>query len=43
MPMGDDEGDNVITIKLIGNGLGDNVLTGEDGVIIDQGGPGNPA
>ena len=38
LPIGDDDGDNVITITLIDNGLGDDVLTGEDGEIVDQGG-----
>ena len=39
--MGDDDGDNVITITLVDGGLGDDDLTA-NGVIIDQGGPGNP-
>jgi hypothetical protein len=43
IPMGDDDGDNVITIELTDNGLGDDVLTGVDGFIVDQGGPGWPA
>ncbi len=42
LPMGSDDGNNVITITLTDNGLGDDVLTGEDGEIVDQGGPGNP-
>ena len=40
--MGSDDGDNIITITLTDNGLGDDVLTGQDGIIVDQGGPGNP-
>jgi hypothetical protein len=40
LPMGDDDGDNVITITLVDGGLGDDDLT-LDGVIIDQGGPAN--
>jgi hypothetical protein len=39
--MGDDDGDNVITITLVDGGLGDDDLTA-NGVIVDQGGPGNP-
>ena len=42
LPMGDDDGDNVIIIQLKDNGLGDDDLTGEDGKIVDQGGPGSP-
>jgi len=43
LPIGDDDGDNVITITLTDNGLGDDILTGEgDGQIVDQGGPGVP-
>jgi hypothetical protein len=41
IPMGSDNGDNVITITVTDGGLGDDDLTA-DGVIIDQGGPGNP-
>jgi hypothetical protein len=41
IPMGDDDGDNVITITLVDGGLGDDDLTA-NGVIVDQGGPGNP-
>ncbi|MGA8849040.1 MAG: putative metal-binding motif-containing protein, partial [Dehalococcoidia bacterium] len=41
LPMGDDDGDNVITITLVDGGLGDDDLTA-NGVIVDQGGPGNP-
>ena len=41
LPMGDDDGDNVIIIQLKDNGLGDDDLTGEDGKIVDQGGPGS--
>ncbi len=39
--MGDDDGDNVITIPLTDGGLGDDDLTA-NGVIVDQGGPGSP-
>ena len=42
LPMGDDDGDNIVTITLVDNGLGDDVLTGEDGTIVDDGGPGVP-
>lgn len=44
IPMGDNDGDNVITITLRDGGLGDDVCGAgtEDGVIIDQGGPGWP-
>jgi len=42
LPIGDDDGDNVITITLVDGGLGDDDLT-ENGVIVDQGGPGNPS
>jgi hypothetical protein len=41
LPMGDDDGDNMITITLVNGGLGDDDLT-LDGIIIDQGGPANP-
>jgi len=41
LPMGDDDGDNVITITLVDGGLGDDDLTA-NGVIVDPGGPGNP-
>jgi len=41
IPMGDDDGDNVITITLVDGGLGDDDPTA-NGVIVDQGGPGNP-
>lgn len=40
--MGDDDGDNVITATFVDNMMGDDIVTGEDGMIIDQGGPGNP-
>ena len=40
--MGDYDGGNVITITFVDNRMGDNIVTGEDGMIIDQGGPGNP-
>ncbi len=39
IPMGSDDGDNVITITLIDGGLGDDDGIA-DGVIVDQGGPG---
>jgi len=44
IPMGSNDGDNVITITLTDGGWGDDVCgTGtEDGMIIDQGGPGWP-
>jgi hypothetical protein len=41
IPMGDNDGDNVITITLTDGGWGDDDLTA-DGTIIDQGGPGWP-
>ena len=41
IPMGDDDGDNVITITLVDGGLGDDDLTA-NGVIVDQGGPAYP-
>jgi len=41
IPMGDDDGDNVITITLVDGGLGDDDLAA-NGVIVDQGEPGNP-
>jgi hypothetical protein len=41
IPIGDDDGDNVISIKLTDGGSGDANKT-PDGVIIDDGGPGNP-
>ena len=41
LPMGDNDGDNVITITLVDGGLGDDDLAA-NGVIVDQGGPGNP-
>jgi hypothetical protein len=40
LPIGDDDGDDVITITPTDNGLGDDILTGQDGQIVDQGGPG---
>jgi hypothetical protein len=40
IPIGDDDGDNVITITVTDNGLGDDILTGTDLQIVDQGGPG---
>ena len=39
LPMGDNDGDNVITIELTDGGLGDDDLTA-DGTIIEPGGPG---
>jgi uncharacterized repeat protein (TIGR01451 family) len=39
IPMGSDDGDNVITITLVDGGLGDDDGTA-NGVIVDQGGPG---
>jgi len=41
IPMGSDDGDNVITITLVDGGLGDDDGVA-DGTIVDQGGPGNP-
>jgi hypothetical protein len=41
IPMGDNDGDNIITITLTDGDLGDDDLA-ENGVIIDQGGPGWP-
>ena len=41
IPMGSDDGDNVITITLVDGGLGDDDGVC-DGVIVDQGGPGQP-
>ncbi len=41
IPMGSDDGDDVITITLVDGGLGDDDGTA-DGVIVDQGGPGIP-
>jgi len=41
-PVLDDDGDNVIIITLQDKGLGDDIVTVEDSMIIDQGGPGNP-
>lgn len=42
LPVGSDDGDNVITITLVDGGLGDDDLIA-NAVIIDQGGPGNPS
>ena len=42
LPIGDDDGDNVITITLVDGGLGDDNVGAPDGVIVDQGGPGIP-
>ena len=41
IPMGSNDGDNVITITLVDGGLGDDD-GGLDGVIVDDGGPGQP-
>jgi hypothetical protein len=41
LSMEDDDGDNFIIIALVDGGLGDDDLT-TNGVIVDQGGPGNP-
>jgi len=41
IPIGDDDGDNVVTITLVDGGLGDDDGVA-DGVITDQGGPGHP-
>jgi len=40
-PVLDDDGENIITITLVDGGLGDDDLIA-NGVIVDQGGPGNP-
>ncbi|MGA2671365.1 MAG: VCBS repeat-containing protein [Dehalococcoidia bacterium] len=42
LPIGDDDGDNVITITLFDGELGDDNVVALDGVIVDQGGPGIP-
>lgn len=42
IPMGDNDGDNVITITLADGGWGDDDLDPANGVIVDQGGPGWP-
>ncbi|NQE52854.1 Cell surface glycoprotein, partial [ANME-1 cluster archaeon GoMg3.2] len=39
IPMGSDDGDNVVTITLVDGGLGDDDGTA-NGIIVDQGGPG---
>jgi hypothetical protein len=39
LPVGDDDGDNVITVTLFDGGLGDDNVVAPDGMIIDQGGP----
>ncbi|MEA2051780.1 MAG: choice-of-anchor U domain-containing protein [Euryarchaeota archaeon] len=39
IPMGSDDGDNMLTITLVDGGLGDDDCVA-DGVIVDQGGPG---
>jgi hypothetical protein len=38
--VGDNDGDNVITITLVDGGLGDDNVVAPDGMIIDQGAPG---
>jgi hypothetical protein len=43
LPIGDDDGDNVITITLFDGGVGDDNVVAPDGVIVDQGAPGIPA
>ena len=43
LPIGDDDGDKIITITLVDGGLGDDNVVAPDGVIVDQGGPGFPA
>jgi len=43
LPVGDNDGDNVITITLFDGGVGDDNIVAPDGVIVDQGGPGLPA
>ncbi len=40
--VGDNDGDNVITITLVDGGLGDDNVVAPDGLIVDQGGPGTP-
>jgi len=42
IPIGDDDGDNVITITLTDGGQGDDNYIGADGAIVDAGGPGFP-
>ena len=42
IPVGDNDGDNVITVNITDGGLGDDDLTA-NGEIVDQGGPGTPA
>jgi len=39
IPIGDDDGDNTVTIAITDGGIGDDDLTA-NGVIVDQGGPG---
>ena len=41
IPIGSDDGDNIITITITDGGIGDNDLT-ENGEIVDPGGPGIP-
>lgn len=40
--MGNNDGDNAITITLTDGGLGDDIFGIQDGMIVDQGGPGWP-
>jgi hypothetical protein len=42
LPVGDDDGDDVITITLVDGGLGDDVVGAPDGFIVEPGGPGFP-
>jgi hypothetical protein len=42
IPIGDDDGDNVITIQLTDGGIGDDDGNATNGIIVDQGGIGNP-
>jgi hypothetical protein len=42
LPMGDDDGDNVITITLFDAGIGDDNVVAADNMIVDRGGPGIP-
>jgi len=43
IPIGDDDGDDVIAVPLVDGGLGDDIVTVADGKIVDQGGPGSPS
>lgn len=42
IPIGDDDGDRVITIQLTDGGIGDDDGNATNGIIVDQGGIGNP-